>query len=684
MVPAGQGCHRCGNFRQADAAEVVAHAVDPGQQHEVLLQQVDLRHGLAVVDHEQLVVLAVPEHVDRRRRGGRAVRHLHVGQVGEAEQQAVARRRLPRGHRGVGRRRRQRAIRRPAFQRQHEGPFQRHLRYRVEGIGAAGAGGRLRDQASGDAGVVARVLLARDVVVAHVVGQRDVVAGAVGDHQRAARGPPLHGAVELEDLRAGVRLQALLEDAVGGRAEDVGPHVEGEWRFHARHEVVFVLLRRAVRLGKAVVQPDAPRARAVGQQAVEDLAAVAGLVEALIEEIAQVAARLRLAVREHYVEVGAGIGRAVRAGRAGRRLHVVQRVGAPLRVLVGIAQEAVQVAHRGEADAHHHRVLGPVDEAVDRARVGGLGSTGRLRHRGRRGEVDADRAVGIADVIPGRHRHGGRQIVLLARAADPRLARREHHFRAVGERCRHVVQRDVGDVAGVVGNELVMDDAGDRRAILVPGDRKNGPEVIGDAGAGLLDVALPAAPHGRVAALQQRREGGRRWGPGHHVGAAADVAAEVQLAAAIDHVVHEDAACVRRRLRPQDDDVGRVGDVAVGPRRRQLQVDDAGIVRMVRIQLAVDDAGDHGVGARGTGRRCAAVGIYRGQDLELVDHARCGRCGRDGRVGRCIVISAAGGKREANRQRCNCFHEVSSDTVSIRCADGIRGPPKVSTHSAYR
>src|SRR2546427_328883 len=80
------------------------------------------------------------------------------------------------------------------------------------------------------------VRAAREVVPAHVVGQRDVVRRVRAHPSRSQLLPPrLRGAEVLDDLRAGVALPAAIQDSPGGQPTDViGPSLPPERPLAAR------------------------------------------------------------------------------------------------------------------------------------------------------------------------------------------------------------------------------------------------------------------------------------------------------------------------------------------------------------------------------------------------------------------------------------------------------------------
>jgi hypothetical protein len=87
-------------------------------------------------------------------------------------------------------------------------------------------------------------------------------------------------------------------------------------------------------------------------------------------------------------------------------------------------------------------------------------------------------------------------------------------------------------------------------------------------------VALPTAPHHRVAAIHQ--EAGPRVGSLIEVVAAGSVieVAEQPFAAAIDYVIDQGSVAVRGHARAQDFDVGRRFDHPLRIARRAVDIDD--------------------------------------------------------------------------------------------------------------
>ena len=221
----------------------------------------------------------------------------------------------------------------------------------------------------------AAVTHARRVVAAHVGRQRNVLVGPgadqVGRHaQRVELGRP----ERLDDLRARVAGTAARQQPAGlTAARRVGVVVPPQHALAARLEHLGRTARRR--------EADVHRQLAGGDvriHAVEYPAPALVLVEAEVQEAAQVVAGLR---------------RALRDGVARRRAERMVRVVPP--------QEGDQVAGGGKADAVHRRVLGRVGELVERGRVepvlqtdlGRIGLAGkrRLRAVGKRPRAGCDR-----------------------------------------------------------------------------------------------------------------------------------------------------------------------------------------------------------------------------------------------------------------------------------------------------
>ena len=194
-----------------------------------------------------------------------------------------------------------------------------------------------------EAALAAAVADARRVVAAHVRGQRDVAIRARA-HQirRQPQRVELGRAERLDDLRARFRGLAPRQQTASLAAPRlvgvVGP---------PQHALAAGLehLGRAAGRAEADVHRQLPRGD-VGVHAVEHAASGLVLVEAQVQEAAQVVARLRVALRDRVANR--------RAERAGGR---------------ALPKERDQVARGREADAVHRRILGDVGQLVERRRI---------------------------------------------------------------------------------------------------------------------------------------------------------------------------------------------------------------------------------------------------------------------------------------------------------------------------
>ncbi|MNX97045.1 hypothetical protein D3C86_1293940 [compost metagenome] len=369
--------------------------------------------------------------------------------------------------------------------------------------------------------------------------------------------PELGAGQAEEELRAGVgRRAARHHTALGAR------------------DVVHVVLVEAARCGLAecrvVGAQAAPAAghgkaridiglacRHVGVDAVEHLRAVQRLVEAQVQE------------RLHRI---AGLRRPLAQRVSDAARHRIGRAGT-VRGLA--AEEAHGVPQRGQAHAHHLRVLRHVHEFVeilrieaaaqaDAGRVGrageGVGAgvaggefpvAGGNRHA-RIGLVDAprERVAGLGVVEAGRRVGDHGAVEHAAGQGHRRRGRAWHQFGPIGARDR-----------GAIG-------------ILRHRHRHGQPRR-----AGLRHIALPGRVQQHVAALQVDRVARARGGVDHG-----------QDIAAIGRVVAQHAAGLAHVLGLEHDEVGRVLDHAVCVDGRQRQVLDDGVPGVLRIDLAADGA----------------------------------------------------------------------------------------------
>ena len=234
-------------------------------------------------------------------------------------------------------RRRLRPLAHPAIQIHERGPEQWRVVHRAEHVAAPaariGVGGRRGNRARG-------VLGARQEIDAHLGGRGDVaLAHHVGVHERAVAAPVLGGAVDAEDLRHATAPAQPLEQRPPLSAHrilllDVRERKEAADRVHGIERW----------LAEAAVELPAPRPRHVGNDRVEDGPAALVFVQGQIEHVPQESTTLRDAEHVGTVELtGARI-----PGRGGPE-----------------PQEGRGVAHRGEAQPHHGRILGAVVALVD-------------------------------------------------------------------------------------------------------------------------------------------------------------------------------------------------------------------------------------------------------------------------------------------------------------------------------
>jgi hypothetical protein len=134
---------------------------------------------------------------------------------------------------------------------------------------------------------------------------------------------------------------------------------------------------------------------------------------------------------------------------------------------------------------------------------------------------------------------------------------------------------------------------------------------------------------------------------------AADEGRLGNLVATVHDVVEEHAARVGRRLRSKDHDIGRVGDIALGVGAHVAEIDDPGVVGMLRIELAVRDRRDHRVRARSAGWRRAAVGVGSRDDLEPIDDAG------ESRTTAVVAAAAADDERRGRQEPDRMLHHYS-------------------------
>ena len=347
-------------------------------------------------------------------------------------------------------------------------------------------------------------------------------------------------------------------------------------------EVMILVLRAgAVGLAELDVGEDLADSRDVGEHAVEDVTPRLVAIEAELEVIAQVAAALRDADGQRGRDPGASAA----VGRG---------VGGALPVAQLVAQERDEIARGRVADAEHLRVPGRIPEVVDEARL-------ETRTLGQQLQVPAVaiRPAGGFDL--------GRRLTFPG-ARGQAGARLIERGRLVAERRRRARLGHAG-----AEDELVTDRSDDRRA-GVGGDRHADRHAVIHA----RRVGIPAAPHDGVALAEHEAVPGV-LSSGRIVHGARGRRRLVherqeELASAIGHLVEELPAAEGGIRRAHQVEVDFVLDEAPGVAGRPVEVDDDGVFRSGRIEVAVRRTRDANVGP---GRPERAAGSER---LGAVDH----------------------------------------------------------------
>ena len=136
-----------------------------------------------------------------------------------------------------------------------------------------------------------------------------------------------------------------------------------------------------------------------------------------------------------------------------------------------------------------------------------------------------------------------------------------------------IAQRRAGGIIGMVEDEVLAREASDTRH-----DRRRECHPTG----AWRDVALPSAPHHRVAAIHQKAVAGV-GGFDEIVDDRRDVVEqrEAKFAAAIEHLVEQPAVAVGGDGRTQDLHIGHGLDQALRVTRRAVEIDNDRIVRIV-------------------------------------------------------------------------------------------------------
>ena len=343
-----------------------------------------------------------------------------------------------------------------------------------------------------------------------------------------------------------------------------------------------------------------------------------------------------------------------------------------------VTEERDQVAHRREAEALHDRPLGLADQFVEVARP----------------EAARDAAANLASV-PGTP---CRVVGTACRSSD-HWPRGMTTRRSVS-RCRQVSTPSaspfaVGRVAAValaarqrqrvggrVGHHLVADEAADRLAV-VRGDRgaEQEPAVAGQ------QFADPAAPDDRVAAAEQEAVAG--VGSRRRVVAAGGAVehAQRQLVAAVVDVVEDGAVALGGVFRREEEDVRLELDLAFRVARRQVQIDDGLVARVLRIDGEAGDADELLVGA-GVAERLAAGERFTAVDFEGFQLAVKWRRGqqhdeqRQPSTAKHDAPPVGGELRGISAHRCThgCAYGVGAGALR-GAAHGVSGPHRLAAHN---
>ena len=229
-----------------------------------------------------------------------------------------------------------------------------------------------------------------------------------------------------------------------------------------------------------------------------------------------------------------------------------------------------------------------IDELVDRAAV--------EARRGRPRDLD----MPVVDEAPCKT---GRRDARVGLALPHRQCRPVGVGNRIDEGADEALLRQLLDVGvaeqpGVLGDELLPHHAGD-----AGDDRKARRQAI----VARRHVALPAAPHQREAATHQKAVAGMLGVPA--VGRTVEPRHD-RLVAAIGHVVDEAPIPAIEIERLQDPKVAPILDIAVRVARGPIEIDDAGIQRVCRIEFAEYCAVQALIGPDGAEFRAAEHGAF--------------------------------------------------------------------------
>ena len=322
----------------------------------------------------------------------------------------------------------------------------------------------------------------------------------------------------------------------------------------------------AIGLGESLVQ-EQPRGGHVRVDRLEHDAICLILVEPAVDEIAQIAAALRGAVRKRAIDRGAAAGS--------------QRIGGTGFVHGVMAKKRDEVARRRKADPGHQRVGRLVDELVDRADwKGGSG----------RGEADGLRI----DELPTLARDdGGLLAVAVAHQQRGRSGRWPPPERQRAAVVVALLNRNSSHTVCSIGPEPPVAVGTSMRKALLAAGRPGIQPLQTTEKPWRIRKPLPASS-GVAGSLLARR--------------AVELDERALVAAVVD-VVEQGAVALGQVGGLENVEVGRVLDFSARIARRLVEIDDHGVERKRGIELAVEAADDLLVGAdarRTAGRRRTA------------------------------------------------------------------------------
>ncbi len=407
------------------------------------------------------------------------------------------------------------------------------------------------------------VLCGGQEVEARVRVEGDIlVAGDVGVQERGRARPVLGRGRRVEQARQRAR-GACAPEHVAGRA---GRRI-ARWRGGEREEIDRILLVLEMAgvargLREAVVEAALAAAGDVDQRAIEGHAP--GLVH--VQRLPQ-----------HVLDHPAGLGDAEDQRRLGiGRAGFGQGVARPGRVRTLEPEERDGVADRGEAEPDDAWILRRVHDLVDQARL----EPADMEHVGGIGHQPVALDPGEAPVGAGDL--GARAVRLRAHAeAGFRRLQRDRRIAA------RVAPHERRALAPLCHDELGGHRSGDRLALL-----GGGRQIDLQAALAREHVPVPPAPEQAVTLLEQETVAG--VGPTDRVVVPAGLVEHGKRAqiAAVADLVQETVIAAAEIGRPQQDEIGGEGDAPASVARRQLQVDDRGVARVLGIDREVQLSAD--------------------------------------------------------------------------------------------